>query len=270
MLPSVPRLAIVVGSGLSVLEDALADRVAVPFETLPGLPGPTVAGHGGRFVHGRLGATEVIVQAGRYHVYEGHPLDVVVAPVRILAVLGVEAAIMTNAAGAIHPILGPGDVVLLDDVLNLTFRSPLAGPVVGQESRFPDMSRPFDPELDAAILDSAVALGMPLARGTYAAVTGPAYETRAEIRMLARLGADLVGMSTVPEIITAAGLGLKCAALSLVTNKATGLAPSVLSHEEVLDVGRSAAEGVRALITGAVASWEVSTDVSDVHSVDAK
>lgn len=247
--PSVPSVAVVFGSGLGALEDALVDPVAVPFEALPGLPAAGVAGHSGRFVHGRLGPAEVLVQAGRFHVYEGHPLDRVVAPVRILSALGVGSVVMTNAAGGIRPGLEPGDVVLLDDVMSLMFRSPLAGPVVGDEARFPDMSRPFDPELLDAIRRAARDTGIRLEEGTYAAVTGPAYETAAEIRMLARLGADVVGMSTVPEMITAAGLGLSCAVLSLVTNRATGLSAEPLSHEEVLEVGRAAGERVAALLT---------------------
>ncbi len=247
-----PSVALVVGSGLGALEDALADPVAVAFEEIPGLPAVGVAGHGGRFVHGRLGSTEVLVQAGRFHVYEGHAPDRVVAPVRILSALGVGAVIMTNASGGIRPGLEPGDVVLVDDVLNLMFRSPLAGPVAGDEARFPDLSRPFDAALLDVIRGAALDTGVLLEEGTYAAVTGPAYETAAEIRMLARLGADLVGMSTVPEVVTAAALGLPCAVLSLVTNRATGLSAEPLSHEEVLEVGRTAGERVAALLTEVV------------------
>lgn len=254
-LPSIPHIAVVIGSGLAALEEALADPVAVRFSDLPKLPAAGVPGHSGRFVHGRLGSAEVLIQAGRFHVYEGHPLDVVVAPVRILAAAGVETVIMTNASGGIRASLEPGDVVLVDDVLNLMFRSPLAGPVVGDEPRFPDMSRPFDPELSTTIRSTAHELGIRLERGVYAAVLGPAYETAAEIRMLARLGADVVGMSTVPEVIAAAACGLRCAVLSLVTNKATGLATGSLSHEEVLDVGRAAGARVKDLVEAVVARW---------------
>lgn len=254
-LPSIPHTAVVIGSGLAALEESLADPVAVPFSDLPGLPAAGVSGHSGRFVHGRLGSAEVLVQAGRFHVYEGHPLDVVVAPVRILAAAGVETVIMTNASGGIRASLEPGDVVLVDDVLNVMLRSPLAGPVVGDEPRFPDMSRPFDAELSETVRAAADELGIRLERGVYAAVLGPAYETAAEIRMLARLGADVVGMSTVPEVIAAAACGLRCAALSLVTNKATGLATGTLSHEEVLEVGRAAGTRVEGLVEAVVARW---------------
>lgn len=250
--PSVPSTAVVIGSGLGALEDALDDPVAVPFQDVPGLPAAGVSGHRGRFVHGRLGSAEILIQAGRFHVYEGHALDRIVAPVRILASLRVGSVIMTNAAGGIRPGLDPGDVVLVDDVMNLMFRSPLAGPVVGDEVRFPDMSRPFHPPLLDVIRGAARDTGVRLEGGTYAAVTGPAYETAAEIRMLARLGADVVGMSTVPEVITAAAVGLPCAVLSLVTNRATGLSAGTLTHEEVLEVGRAAGARVAGLVTEVV------------------
>lgn len=251
-IPSVPATAVVVGSGLGALEDALTERTSIPFASVPGLPRAGVSGHRGRFSWGRLDGAEVLIQSGRFHVYEGLALETVVAPVRILGALGVETLILTNAAGGIHPLLEPGDLVLLDDVLNLMFRSPLAGPTVASEARFPDMSAPLDDEVRALMRTVALELGIALKEGVYAAVTGPAYETRAEIRMLDRLGADLVGMSTVPEVIAASATGLRCAALSLVTNKATGLSDDVLSHEEVLETGRRAAEEVCRLITATV------------------
>lgn len=246
--PSVPETAVVAGSGLGALEDALVDPVAVAFGDLPGLPAAGVSGHGGRFVHGRLGDAEVLLQSGRFHLYEGHPAGVVVAPVRILAELGVGTLLVTNASGGIHPLLEPGDVVLVDDLLNLTFRSPLAGPVLEGEERFPDMSRPLDAGLARMIRGAAAHLELPLASGTYAAVPGPQYETAAEVRMLSRLGADVVGMSTVPEVIAAAARGLRCGVLSLVTNKATGLSRGRLSHDEVLEAGAAAAHRVSALV----------------------
>ena len=263
-----PETAIVVGSGLGALEDALRDPVSVSFPDLPGLPAAGVSGHRGRFVHGRLGGSEVLVQSGRYHLYEGHPVGTVVAPVRILSEAGVQSIVMTNASGGIDPRLEPGDLVLVDDVLNLTFRSPLAGPVVSGEARFPDMSRPLDVALSAVIREAAERLGQPLASGTYAAVPGPQYETAAEIRMLSSLGADLVGMSTVPEVITAAARGRRCAVLSLVTNRATGLASHPLSHEEVLEAGREAARRLVTLLTEVVR--RLARDGSPDQSGEAK
>ena len=234
-----PALAIVLGSGLGALAEELTAPVAVPFERV-GLPPASVAGHRGRWLVGTLGGVPVLLQAGRYHAYEGHPFELVVAPVRILSRLGVRALVLTNAAGAIDPILVPGDLVLLDDHVNLMFRSPLAGPVQGREERFPDMTAPYDAELQRLALDAAGAEGVALRRGVYAAVLGPQYETAAEIRMLARLGAHVVGMSTVPEVVTARALGLRCLAFSTITNKATGLSQERLSHADVLRIGTEA------------------------------
>ena len=233
-------MAVVLGSGLGHLAERLADPVSIRFGDVPGLPPSTVQGHAGRYVHGKLDDTDVLLQVGRYHAYEGHPLEVVVAPIRIVEELGVEIVVFTNAAGGIHPAIGPGDLVLLDDHVNLMFRSPLMGPVVGGEERFPDMSAPYDSELQAAARRAATAVGIDLARGTYAAVLGPAYETAAEIRMLGRLGADVVGMSTVPDVITARALGIRCVGFSVVTNKATGLAAGPIAHADVLEIGKEA------------------------------
>lgn len=252
VLPSVPRIAITLGSGLGGLVEALGDPVAIPFAEVPPLPATGVVGHGGRFVWGRLAGTEVLVQAGRVHAYEGHPMDVVVAPVRILAELGVGVLVLTNAAGGIRPGLEPGDLLLLEDQINLSFRAPLAGPVLAGEARFPDMSAPFDAELRGVFREAAEAEGVELSEGTYASVHGPSFETRAEVRMLAGLGADVVGMSTVHEVIVARALGLRVAALSLVTNRATGLSAHPLGHDEVLDVGRKAAARTERLVAEAV------------------
>ena len=230
--------ALVLGSGLGGLADAVADPVEVPFGDLPGFPAARVAGHAGRWVAGTLEGRRVLVQAGRFHVYEGHPLDVVCAPVRVASLLGAGALVLTNAAGGLDRRHGPGTVVLLDDHLNLMWRSPLEGAVREGEDRFPDMSAPYDRDLQARAVAAALELGIPLARGTYAAVAGPSYETAAEIRMLARLGADVVGMSTVPEVITARARGMRCLAFSIVTNWCTGIATAPHRHEEVLEQGR--------------------------------
>ncbi|MDA0329097.1 MAG: purine-nucleoside phosphorylase [Gemmatimonadetes bacterium] len=245
----IPKLAVVLGSGLGHLIDHLSEPVSVPFSDLPGLPRTGVAGHDGRFVMGRLGETAVVLQLGRYHVYEGHTMDVVAAPVRILAALGVDVLIMTNATGGVSKHMGPGTLVLLDDQINLTFRNPLVGPVAGAEARFPDMSMPFDRSLQLLAMSVSDDLGLHLARGTYAGVLGPAYETAAEVRMLAGFGADVVGMSTVPEVVVARALGLRCVGLSVVTNWATGLANGPLSHEDVLVGSREAGVSLGRLVT---------------------
>lgn len=270
------RIAIVLGSGLSAIENDVVDPIVVRFSELRGLPETGVMGHEGRFVGGRLGGVPVLLQAGRYHAYEGHPMSVVGAPMRILAAAGVTTVIATNAVGAIHPAINAGDIVLLDDQVNMSFRGPLAGPVVGEEARFPDMSEPFDAGLQRLVLLTSRELGMEVHRGSYAGVLGPSYETAAEIRMLARLGGDVVGMSTVPEVIVAVAVGLRMVGLSLVTNKATGLSNATLSHEDVLRVGRAAGARLGRLVTELVrrinedSSAEPGQSLDPGGSVDAK
>lgn len=261
-MPFEPRLAVVLGSGLGAFVEALEGPVSVPFEELPPLPPAGVEGHGGRFVAGRLRGVDILVQAGRVHAYEGVEDHVLAAPVRLMARLGVDAVVMTNAAGAIHPALEPGDLVLLEDQINLSFRSVLRGPSVQGELRFPDMSAPFDRELCASMRSAARRLGLRLAEGTYGGVLGPAFETPAEIRLLRRLGADLVGMSTVHEVAVARAAGLRVVALSLVTNRAAGLGGGALSHGEVLDVGRRASSDVVGLLTEFVGAMSRGTPTS--------
>lgn len=235
---SAPRLAIVLGSGLGSIEREITDPVSVPFEDVPGYPTAGVAGHAGRYVAGRWGGVDVLLQCGRFHIYEGHGAEVVAAPVRVAAALGVETLILTNAAGGVRPSLEAGDLVLVEDHLNMMFTSPLIGPVREGETRFPDMSEPYDPVLRRLALEVASEVGEKLEEGTYAALRGPQYETAAEVRMLARIGADVVGMSTVPEVLVARALGLRCLAFSVVANKAVGLREGPLSHEEVVEQGR--------------------------------
>jgi len=247
-IPESPEVFLVLGSGLSGLADGVEDAVTIPFSEVPGFPQVGVAGHAGHLVFGVLEGKRVLMQAGRFHFYEGHPAEVVVAPVRLAAALGAGTVILTNAAGGIAKELEAGSIMLLDDHLNLMGRSPLAGPVHGSEDRFPDMSQPYDSGLQKKALELAGALGIPLSRGTYAAVLGPSYETPAEIRYLERAGAHAVGMSTVPEAITARALGLRVVGFSLITNRAAGMGNATLDHQEVLDVGDQAGEKLRALV----------------------
>jgi purine-nucleoside phosphorylase len=246
------RVCVVLGSGLGDVVEGVEQPVRVDFDELPGFPPSGVPGHAGCFVAGRLGGAPVLVQAGRYHFYEGHAADVVAAPVRVAAAIGVEALVLTNAAGGIRPDLEPGDLVLLNDHLNLTGRSPLVGSLRPGERRFPDMSAPYDASLRSLAMEVATERGVRLSEGVYAGVLGPAYETAAEVRMLAQLGADVVGMSTVPEVLVARARGLRCLAFSMVTNKATGLVDGVLTHEEVMAVARSAGERLARLLEALV------------------
>lgn len=235
-----PEILLVLGSGLGHLVDAVVDPVVVPFAELPGYPATSVVGHAGRYVGGRIGERAVLLQAGRFHLYEGHAPEVVAAPVRVAAALGIEVVVLTNAAGGVDPELEPGDLVLIEDHINFMFRSPLVGAVREGEGRFPDMSAPYDPELCALALRAADSVGVPLRVGVYAAMLGPSFETAAEVRMLGTMGADVVGMSTVPEVIAARARGLRCLAFSVVTNKGTGLSDVPQTHEEVMEVGRRA------------------------------
>ncbi len=245
-----PEVLLVLGSGLGRLTERVDGGVEVPFETIPGFPPASVAGHRGRFVSGRLRGRTVLIQAGRYHYYEGHPPTVVAAPVQVAAALGVGTVILTNAAGGIHRRLRPGAVMLVTDHLNLQWRSPLAGPMGDQDARFQDMSAPYDPGLQAIAREAAASLKMELFQGTYAGVLGPSYETPAEIRALAAVGGDAVGMSTVPEVLAARARGLQVLAFSLITNRAAGLSDEPLSHEEVLEAGRRGSGGMVTLIEG--------------------
>jgi len=253
--PRVPRIAITLGSGLGELVDTVENPISVPFGDVGPLPSAGVAGHGGRFVFGVLSGVDVVLQAGRVHGYEGYAPDVVAAPVRLLATLGVETLILTNAAGGIRADLNPGDLFLIEDQIHGSLISLLVGPVHSGELRFPDMSAPFDAGLRQALKSAALSVDVELSEGTYASVHGPSYETAAEVRMLARLGADVVGMSTTSEVIVARALGLRVAGLSLVTNRATGLSAEALSHADVLRIGRAATERAGRVLRAAVAQF---------------
>jgi len=244
-----PDVGIVLGSGLGALADAVEDPVVTKAAAIPGYPVTAVEGHAGTLVSGRLAARRLLVFCGRVHYYEGFTLAEVAFPVRVLAALGGRTLILTCAAGGISDGLAPGSLMLLRDHLNLMGGSPLRGPNDGALGpRFPDMTGVYDPGLRARALEAAVELGIPLEEGVYAAFHGPEYETPAEIRMARTLGADAVGMSTVPEAIAARHAGLRVAAIALVTNRAAGLAAGPLSHEEVLEAGRRASASVAALV----------------------
>ncbi len=235
-----PRVHLVLGSGLGALADAVEDPVELPFPEIPGFPPPTVQGHAGRFLLGRLAGVPALVQSGRYHFYEGHPEAVVCAPIRLGREAGAEILIVTNAAGGIRDDLVPGRIMLLTDHINHQGRNALTGPVVGEETRFTDLTVAYDVQLRARAHAAAAEVGAELREGVYLAVHGPTFETPAEIRMFGRLGADAVGMSTVPEVSVARAGGTRCLGFSLITNHAAGKTGEALNHEEVMEVGRSA------------------------------
>ncbi len=250
--PRRPAALLVLGSGLGDLADELADAVRLPYSAIPGVPVPTVWGHKGELVAGRLGGREVLVQGGRFHMYEGHDAATSVLMVRLAARLGIGTLLLTNAAGGIRRTFRPGTLMLVADHLNLTFRSPLIGAVLPGEERFPDMSAPYDAGLRALARDVARRQGTALDEGTYVGLLGPTYETPAEVRMLEKLGADAVGMSTVAEVIAARALGLRCLAISTITNLASGIGHEPLSHEEVMVVARQVRDRLAALVAGIV------------------
>ena len=243
----VPRLGVVLGSGFAAVAGVVQAARRFRFEELPGFPPAGVPGHAGELLLGRLGGLPVALFAGRLHFYEGHPLDVVTLPVRALAALGAEAVVLTNAAGAVNPDLRPGDFAAITDHINLMGVNPLRG-APGGAANFLDLIGLYDPALRRLLAAAAETAGFTLHEGVYCAVSGPSFETPAEIRAFRALGADLVGMSTVPEVIQARRLGLRVAAVSCVTNLAAGLAGTV-SHEEVLAVGREAGPKAAALLT---------------------
>ena len=248
--PFRPRVAIVLGSGLGSVADNVDSAIRIPYSAIPGFPEPGAPGHKGELVGGTLEGVPLLAQSGRFHLYEGHAPAVAALPTRVFARLGVRTLIVTNAAGGIRHTFRPPTLMLIADHINLMFRNPLAGPVEQGEERFPDMSDPYDAELRARARDVARAERIPLEEGVYAALLGPAFETPAEIRMLARLGADAVGMSTVPEVITARARGIRCLGFSSVTNVAAGLTAQKLSHQEVLEAGRGLAGQLERLIRG--------------------
>jgi purine-nucleoside phosphorylase len=244
-----PQVGVVLGSGLGGFADAVEDTVELPYGEIPGWPASTAVGHAGTLVLGTFGGVPVAVMKGRAHLYEGVPPAKVVFGVRVLGRLGIESLVLTNACGAIDTTLRPGTLVALSDHLNLQGASPLVGPndeALGP--RFPDMTDAYDPAYRTLAHDAADRLGIRLGEGVYAAWLGPAFETPAEIRMLRALGADLVGMSTVPEVLAARHMGIRCLALSCVTNAAAGVLPEPIDHERVLEVGARAAGDLVALM----------------------
>ena len=230
-----PVAGIILGSGLGGLVHRIADPVSIPFGQVPGFPTATVVGHAGTLMAGLLGGRRVVALAGRFHMYEGHDAALAGFPVRVLRQLGVDTLFVSNAAGGIRRTFRAGDLMLIRDHLNLMFRNPLTGDVEVGDERFPDMSAPYDAGLANALRAHAVALGIPLQEGVYAGLLGPTYETPAEVRMLATLGADAVGMSTVPEVLVARAIGMRVAGISCITNLASGISLQPLSHAEVLE-----------------------------------
>lgn len=247
-----PAAALILGSGLGGLADRIENVTRVPFAEIPGFPSATVEGHAGVLIAGMLSGRRVVALAGRFHMYEGHGAALAAFPTRVLHALGARTLIVSNAAGGVRRTLRPGDLMLIRDQVNFMFRNPLIGPIGTGEIRFPDMSAPYDAELGALARDVARTSHIPLTEGVYCGLLGPSYETPAEVRMLAFLGADAVGMSTVPEVILARSLGMRVLGISCVTNMACGLTTAPITHSEVIETTAGAAANFERLIAGVV------------------
>ncbi len=233
-----PRIAVVLGSGLGGFADDFEEPVGIPYEDIPGFVRSTAQGHAGRLVIGKVDSVPVLAMQGRVHYYEGYSLEEVTFPIRTFGLLGVKTLVLTNAAGGINVQLTQGALMMISDHLNLMGVNPLRG--VNDERfgpRFPDMTAVYSPELQELVVEEAKAIGVEVRRGIYGALSGPSYETPAEIHLLRTLGADAVGMSTVPEAIVARHMGLEVLGISCITNMAAGISDQPISHEEVMATG---------------------------------
>ena len=235
-----PRIAVVLGSGLGSFVNQVTIEAAIPYTDIPGFIPPSVEGHKGRLILGHVKGVPVVVLQGRIHFYEGHSMATVAHPVRTAALLGCEVMLLTNSAGGLDPAMLPGDFMIIDDHINLMGDNPLKGPNIKEFGpRFPDMTEAYDRKLATKMSDVLTAMSAKFFRGVYCGVSGPTYETPAEVRYLQLLGGKAVGMSTVPETIAANHLGLRVCALSCITNLAAGLSQNKLSHDEVTETARA-------------------------------
>jgi purine-nucleoside phosphorylase len=263
LTPITPAVGIILGSGLGAFASQVEDDVTIPYAEIPNFPQSTVVGHSGKLVVGTIAGVSVAVMQGRVHAYEGYPISEVVFPARVLGLLGCKTLIVTNAAGGIREALNPGELVVISDQINLTGTNAALGPneprfgmTPGAGQRFFDMSTVYTPRLRALALEQADALGFDVTEGVYLAVLGPSFETPAEIRAFRTLGADLVGMSTVHEVIVARHMGLDVLGLSLVTNMAAGVVNQAIDHEDVLEIGRSVEKRFTSLLVAVIPKIE--------------
>ena len=244
-----PKIALILGSGLGALADEIEIVKKIPYSTLPDFPVSTVIGHAGQFVLGYIGQAPVIIMQGRVHYYEGYPINDVVLPIRIMKMLGAEILFLTNAAGGINPDFSAGNLMLINDHISNFVPSPLIGENIDEMgTRFPDMSHIYTPELQAIVKDVATSENIELKNGTYIQLTGPNFETPAEIKMCRILGADAVGMSTACEAMTASHMKMKVVGISVISNMAAGISPTPLTHEEVQETADKTAPIFKALI----------------------
>jgi purine-nucleoside phosphorylase len=244
-----PRAAIVLGSGLGGVADAITDAIEVPYDEIPYFVRSTVEGHAGKMIIGSLSGVNVVAMKGRFHFYEGYSMEEVTLPIRVFALMGIKTIVLTNAAGGTAPYLSPGSLMLITDHINMMGDNPLRGPNDERFGvRFPDMTAAYTPAYIEIAHDVAREIGVKLAEGVYLGLRGPTYETPAEVRMYAKLGGDALGMSTVGEVIVAHHSGMKVLAISCITNVAAGLTRNQINHEEVMEVGARAGRQLGELI----------------------
>ncbi len=252
-LGETPVLGLILGSGLGPYADEFGKRTVIPYEDLPHFPRSTVAGHSGNLILGEAQGVPAVALQGRVHYYEGYSMEEVTFGVRVLGALGIKQLIVTNAAGGINESYRPGDLMLITDHINLMGTNPLIGPNEARLGvRFPDMSDAYNRGMREAALQGAAAAGIAVRQGVYVAVTGPSYETPAEIRAFRTLGADAVGMSTVPEVIAANHMGIRALGISCITNMAAGILPQKLTHQEVMDTTQRVKEQFVSLLNGII------------------
>lgn len=248
-----PRVAIVLGSGLGGVADAITDAVEIPYDEIPFFMRSTVEGHAGKLILGQLGGLDVVAMKGRFHFYEGYSMEDATFPVRVFAVMGIKTLVLTNAAGGTARHLGAGSLMIITDHINMMGDNPLRGPNDERFGpRFPDLTHVYAPEYIDVAHQVARELGIPLAEGVYLGLRGPSYETPAEVRLFTKLGGDALGMSTVPEAIVARHCQIKVLAISCITNVAAGLTQQEINHEEVMEVGARAGRQLGELIKQAV------------------
>ncbi len=249
----VPEVAIVLGSGLGDYGNEIRVEAELPYGEIEGFPVSTVPGHAGKFIFGYVGDTKVVCMQGRVHYYEGYPISDVVLPARLMKMMGAKILFLTNASGGINPSFGAGDFMMLTDHISIFAPNPLIGPNLEElGTRFPDMTSVYDSQLQDILLETAQENGIELKKGIYAQLTGPSFESPAEIQLLHKLGVDAVGMSTVVEAIAANHMGMKICGISCVCNLAAGISPNPLTHDEVQEAARIAAPKFKKLLTGAV------------------
>ncbi|MEB3102755.1 purine-nucleoside phosphorylase [Ferviditalea candida] len=252
-----PAIALILGSGLGGLADSAEESTAMPYEQIPHFPVSTVEGHAGVLVSGKIGGVNAIFMKGRFHLYEGHPLESVTFPIRVMKAVGIRKLLVTNAAGGVNADFQPGDLMLIRDHINWMYRNPLIGrndPESGV--RFPDMSEAYSASFRSSVRQWAGLNGFSLREGVYAGFLGPTYETPAEIRMARKLGADAVGMSTVPEVIAARHAGFEVLGISCITNMAAGILDQPLSHEEVMATADRVKDDFARLVKGIIPLME--------------